>query len=183
MRQGLRLEPLLQAISDFLDDQKDMIEQVRCDLTGGLKKAETGRSGLPSIPSCHRQFDASSTGYRGGIRPSVHRQPAALSNSADQGSRCTDSSSESGSNRNVDRRAIESPQPMRWTTLRPVVGSKATGMRVDRSSGPNGQSLIFAFDGREHPAAGAGSGIRWSRAACRTCHLRLRDSDSSRASS
>src|SRR5258707_1703919 len=46
MRQGLRLEPLLQAISDFLDDQKDMIEQVRCDLIRGLKKAETGRSGL-----------------------------------------------------------------------------------------------------------------------------------------
>src|SRR6266851_3241830 len=46
MRQGLRLEPLLQAISDFLDDQKDMIEQVRCDLIRGLKNAETGRSGL-----------------------------------------------------------------------------------------------------------------------------------------
>jgi transposase, IS5 family len=46
MRQGLRLEPLLQGISDFLDDQKDMIEQVRCDLTRGLKNAETGRSGL-----------------------------------------------------------------------------------------------------------------------------------------
>src|SRR6266581_8467224 len=46
MRQGLRLEPLLQAIYDFLDDQKDMIEQVRCDLTRGLKKAGTGRSGL-----------------------------------------------------------------------------------------------------------------------------------------
>ena len=46
VRQGLRLEPLLQAISDFLDDQKDIIEQVRCDLTRGLKKAETGRNGL-----------------------------------------------------------------------------------------------------------------------------------------
>src|ERR1700737_2327125 len=46
MRQGLRLEPLLQAISDFIDNQKEMIEQVRCDLTRGLKKAETGRSGL-----------------------------------------------------------------------------------------------------------------------------------------
>ena len=46
MRQGLRLEPLLQAISDFLENQKDMIEQVRCDLTRGLKKPETGRSGL-----------------------------------------------------------------------------------------------------------------------------------------
>jgi IS5 family transposase len=37
---------LLRAISDFLDDQKDMIEQVRCDLTRGLKKAGTGRNGL-----------------------------------------------------------------------------------------------------------------------------------------
>ncbi|WP_213255626.1 ISNCY family transposase [Bradyrhizobium sp. sBnM-33] len=46
VRQGLCLEPLLQAISDFLDDQKDIIDQVRCDLTRGLKKAETGRSGL-----------------------------------------------------------------------------------------------------------------------------------------
>src|SRR5216684_1756411 len=46
MRQGLRLEPLLQAISDFLDDQKDMIEQVRCDLIRGLKNAETGRGGM-----------------------------------------------------------------------------------------------------------------------------------------
>jgi len=46
MRQGLHLEPLLQAISDFLENQKVVIEQVRCDLTRGLKKPETGRSGL-----------------------------------------------------------------------------------------------------------------------------------------
>lgn len=46
VRQGLRLEPLLQGISEFLDNQKEMIEQVRCDLTRGLKKAATGRSGL-----------------------------------------------------------------------------------------------------------------------------------------
>src|ERR1700676_1661712 len=46
MHQGLSLEPMLQAISEFLDDQKDMIEQVRRDLTRGLKKAETGRNGL-----------------------------------------------------------------------------------------------------------------------------------------
>jgi len=46
VRQGLHLEPLLQAISDFLDDQKDMIEQVRRDLTRGLKNPETGRNGL-----------------------------------------------------------------------------------------------------------------------------------------
>src|ERR1700745_4481118 len=42
MRQGRRLEPLLQAISDFLDDQKDLIDQVRCDLTRGLKKRGPG---------------------------------------------------------------------------------------------------------------------------------------------
>ena len=47
MRQGLvRLEPLLQAISDFLDDQKEMIERVRSDLVRGLKKPGSGRSGL-----------------------------------------------------------------------------------------------------------------------------------------
>jgi IS5 family transposase len=46
VRQGLRLEPQLQAISDFLDDQQDMIDQVRCDLIRGLKSAGTGRSGL-----------------------------------------------------------------------------------------------------------------------------------------
>src|SRR5450631_2305689 len=60
MRQGLRLEPLLQAISDFLDDQKDMIEQVRCDLTRGLKKAETGRGGLTRSRSCARWFSCAS---------------------------------------------------------------------------------------------------------------------------
>jgi hypothetical protein len=49
MRQGLRLEPLLQAISDFLDGQKDMIEQVRCDLIRGLKNAETGRGGISAL--------------------------------------------------------------------------------------------------------------------------------------
>ncbi|MGZ5154453.1 MAG: ISNCY family transposase [Burkholderiales bacterium] len=46
MRQGLRLEPLLQAISDFIDDQRDVIERVRSDLTRGLKRGETGRKGL-----------------------------------------------------------------------------------------------------------------------------------------
>jgi len=46
MRQGMRLEPLLQAISDFLGDQKEMIERVRCDLARGLKKPGSGRRGL-----------------------------------------------------------------------------------------------------------------------------------------
>ena len=46
MRQGIRLEPLLQAVSDFLDDQHAMIERVRRDLVRGLKKPGSGRSGL-----------------------------------------------------------------------------------------------------------------------------------------
>src|SRR6202158_5070608 len=46
VRQGLRPEPLLQAISGFLDTQKGMIQEGRRALTRGLKKAETGRSGL-----------------------------------------------------------------------------------------------------------------------------------------
>src|SRR6266567_3411048 len=46
MRQGMRLEPHLQAISDFLDDHEEMIDQVRRDLERGLKNPETGRGGL-----------------------------------------------------------------------------------------------------------------------------------------
>jgi IS5 family transposase len=46
MRQGMRLEPLLQAIADFLDDQKEMVERVRRDLVRGLKKPGSGRRGL-----------------------------------------------------------------------------------------------------------------------------------------
>src|SRR5260370_568816 len=46
MRQGIRLEPLLQAIAHFLDDQKEMIERVRRDLVRGLKKPGSGRRGL-----------------------------------------------------------------------------------------------------------------------------------------
>jgi transposase, IS5 family len=46
MRQGMRLEPLLQAISDFLGDQQEMIEAIRADLRRGLKNPDTGRSGL-----------------------------------------------------------------------------------------------------------------------------------------
>jgi IS5 family transposase len=46
MRQGVGLEPLLQAIADFLDDQNEMIERVRRDLVRGLKKPGSGRRGL-----------------------------------------------------------------------------------------------------------------------------------------
>ena len=46
LQQGILLEPLLQSISDFLDDHEEMIEAVRCDLERGLKNPGTGRSGL-----------------------------------------------------------------------------------------------------------------------------------------
>src|SRR5438128_2181389 len=46
MRQGVRLEPLLEAISKFLDSQHEMIERVRRDLVRGLKKPGNGRRGL-----------------------------------------------------------------------------------------------------------------------------------------
>jgi IS5 family transposase len=46
MRQGAHLEPMLQAISNFLHNQEDMIERVRRDLVRGLKKPDSGRRGL-----------------------------------------------------------------------------------------------------------------------------------------
>src|SRR5262249_34085683 len=46
MRQGGRLEPLLETISKFLDGQHEMIERVRRDLVRGLKKPRKGRRGL-----------------------------------------------------------------------------------------------------------------------------------------
>jgi transposase, IS5 family len=46
MGQRLFLEPVLQAIADFLDDHAEMIETIRGDLRRGLKNADTGRNGL-----------------------------------------------------------------------------------------------------------------------------------------
>src|SRR3979409_2567903 len=46
MRQGVRLEPLLEAISKFLARQHEIIERVRRDLVRGLKKPGKGRRGL-----------------------------------------------------------------------------------------------------------------------------------------
>lgn len=40
------LEPLLAAISDFLNDHGDAVEKVRHDLAQGLKNPDTGRNGL-----------------------------------------------------------------------------------------------------------------------------------------
>jgi IS5 family transposase len=52
MRQGVRLEPLLAAISSFLDQQHELIERVRRDLVRGLKKPARGRA--PRIGACSR---------------------------------------------------------------------------------------------------------------------------------
>src|SRR5579862_735380 len=46
LRQGVRLEPLLQAICDFLDKQPALVERVRRDLVRGLKQPDHGRRGL-----------------------------------------------------------------------------------------------------------------------------------------
>ena len=46
LRQGVRLEPLLAAICDFLDKQPALVERVRRDLVCGLKKPDKGRRGL-----------------------------------------------------------------------------------------------------------------------------------------
>jgi len=46
LQQGIVLEPLLQNISDFLDEHEELIEPVRRDLQRGLKNPRTGRGGL-----------------------------------------------------------------------------------------------------------------------------------------
>jgi IS5 family transposase len=46
LQQGISLAPLLQSISDFLDEHEELVEAVRRDLERGLKNPETGRSGL-----------------------------------------------------------------------------------------------------------------------------------------
>jgi transposase, IS5 family len=45
-RQGVRLDPILQAISDLIEDHPELVQRVRQDLERGLKNARTGRSGL-----------------------------------------------------------------------------------------------------------------------------------------
>src|SRR5580692_2304018 len=49
LRQGVRLEPLLQAIGDFLDKQPALVEQVRRDLVRGLRQPNHGRHGLTAV--------------------------------------------------------------------------------------------------------------------------------------
>src|SRR5260221_3300021 len=45
-QQGVVLEPLLQTISDFLDDHQGLITTIQGDLRRGLKYPDTGRKGL-----------------------------------------------------------------------------------------------------------------------------------------
>jgi len=49
MRQNVRLDPLLEVISTFLDSQHEMVERVRRDLVGGLKHPGKGRGGLSAV--------------------------------------------------------------------------------------------------------------------------------------
>jgi IS5 family transposase len=49
LRQGVRLEPLLQAIGDFLDKQPALVEQVRRDQVRGLRQPDHGRHGLTAV--------------------------------------------------------------------------------------------------------------------------------------
>jgi transposase, IS5 family len=44
--QGVRLEPVLQAISEFVDHHGHMVDKVRRDLDRGLKNPKAGRNGL-----------------------------------------------------------------------------------------------------------------------------------------
>ena len=46
IHQGLQLDPMLQAISDFLDNDATIIEAIQSDLQRGLKNLNTGRDGL-----------------------------------------------------------------------------------------------------------------------------------------
>src|SRR6266481_6837657 len=46
IQQGIVLDPVLQTISNFLDQHEGMIKKVRSDLERGLKNPATGRNGL-----------------------------------------------------------------------------------------------------------------------------------------
>ena len=65
--QGVHLDPILQAISEFLDQHLTLIEQVRKDLERGLKNARTGRNGIaPSqVPLPWRKRRAKSRAHSG----------------------------------------------------------------------------------------------------------------------
>ena len=45
-KQGVAMEPVLQTIANFLDDNREIIEKIGADLRRGLKNPDTGRNGL-----------------------------------------------------------------------------------------------------------------------------------------
>src|SRR5579862_7520167 len=45
-RLGIRLDPTLQSVSDFLDRQQHLVEEIRKDLERGLKRPRAGREGI-----------------------------------------------------------------------------------------------------------------------------------------
>jgi transposase, IS5 family len=49
LRQGVRLEPLLQVIGDFFDKQPALVERVRRDLVRSLRQPDHGRRGLTAV--------------------------------------------------------------------------------------------------------------------------------------
>jgi len=53
--QGVRLEPVLQCLSEFLDQHLELLELVSRDLRRGLKQPDTGREGL-AAPQVLRSF-------------------------------------------------------------------------------------------------------------------------------
>ncbi len=55
LNQGVRLEPMLQAISGFIDQHGHLVDKVRRDLQRGLKNPNTGRDGL-SVQQVLRSF-------------------------------------------------------------------------------------------------------------------------------
>src|ERR1700693_2984463 len=55
LNQNVRLDPLLQGISNFIDRHAELIDWVRRDLLRGLKNPATGRSGL-SAPQVLRSL-------------------------------------------------------------------------------------------------------------------------------
>lgn len=46
VRLGIRPDPTLEAVSDFLDHQQQLVDQIRKDLERGLKRPRAGREGL-----------------------------------------------------------------------------------------------------------------------------------------
>ena len=56
LRQGMRLEPLLQSIGDFLDKQPALVERVRRDLVRGLRQPDQVAMASPRYRCCAHSF-------------------------------------------------------------------------------------------------------------------------------